>query len=321
MGESARVRRAQMMNDDHASKPRGWGARLTIYGAVTLAAGCSLRSLAYLQSDASDGPADANADSATEDAPIEASEDARSDASADAATDSAIQDATPSECDGAVVDFSCGSDLGANGMVAYWPLDEASGGTVHDCTSNGTDGILASWDGGAPLPTWGPGHHGGALLFDGAGGFVDLGTPSDLRIGGALTMSAWVRSSPQGNQAVQATVVGTDIWWVYLRAGSAGITVESMGAGYVTLSTGNVVASGQWTHMVGVFQPGGTLEVYVGGQRKGNLSVDAGNPYTNPARARIGANSLGDFFAGAIDDVRIFKRALSPCEIGALATP
>ncbi len=55
-----------------------------------------------------------------------------------------------------------------DGLVAYWPLDDAAGTTAEE-TINGLDGSLNG------DPTWVAGKVGGALDVDGAGDFVSCG--------------------------------------------------------------------------------------------------------------------------------------------------
>ncbi len=52
-----------------------------------------------------------------------------------------------------------GQDI-AEGLVAYWPLDEGTGTTTVDASGTGNEGTLK-------LPVWDSGKFGGALSFDG----------------------------------------------------------------------------------------------------------------------------------------------------------
>ena len=62
---------------------------------------------------------------------------------------------------------------------------------------------------------------------------------------------------------------------------------------------------------------GANLRFYVNGTLVGTQAV-TGNITTSAQALRIGGNAVwGEFFAGLIDDVRIYNRALTPAEITA----
>jgi hypothetical protein len=76
-----------------------------------------------------------------------------------------------------------------------------------------------------------------------------------------------------------------------------------------------------WTHLAATFD-GATLKLYVNGALVGSKAA-AGSIVVSKSPLRIGGTSTrGEWFAGRIDDVRVYKRALSQPEIQAdLNTP
>ena len=84
----------------------------------------------------------------------------------------------------------------ADGLVAYWPLDEGGGTTTADASGNGNDGTLN-------LPGWDSGKFGGALNFDGVDDYVDCGNPSILDFGtGDFTISAWIKTTAPAGETI-----------------------------------------------------------------------------------------------------------------------
>jgi hypothetical protein len=74
------------------------------------------------------------------------------------------------------------------------------------------------------------------------------------------------------------------------------------------------VALNTWTHLAGTFD-GTTLRLYVNGTEVGTRAV-AGPMATSTGVLRMGGNGIwGEFFAGRIDEVRVYNRALSVAEI------
>ena len=71
-----------------------------------------------------------------------------------------------------------------------------------------------------------------------------------------------------------------------------------------------------WTHLAATYD-GTTLRLYVNGVQVGSRAV-ASPLLTSTGVLRIGGNSVwGEFFAGRIDEVRLYNRALAAAEIQA----
>src|SRR5689334_513958 len=81
------------------------------------------------------------------------------------------------------------SVFAAPGLIAGYGFSEGQGNATADASGNGLNGTLVAG------PTWSAGKNGGALSFDGAAAYVDLGNPSALRLTGSMTLSAWVNES------------------------------------------------------------------------------------------------------------------------------
>ena len=74
------------------------------------------------------------------------------------------------------------------GLVAYWPLDDGSGGTVSDASGNGHDGVLESgvtWTNESKMGT-------GALSFDGVDDRIIVES-FDVDGGSGITIAAWIK--------------------------------------------------------------------------------------------------------------------------------
>jgi type II secretory pathway pseudopilin PulG len=222
------------------------------------------------------------------------------------------------------------------GIVGCWKLDETSGLTAADGSGSGNNGTLANG------PTWNPagGQIGGALVFDGADDYVNLGTDSSLNFGSSapFTVAAWVkttenygmivsfRSSTDGGPVINLSV-GYD--GVADNSGKAMILVRQDGGSSYAHVIGGSVNDGLWHHLAAVRGSGSTIELFLDGVSQGTASdTQSGGAITTNLRAigserRWVSDSYGTpdqrYLAGTIDDVRVYNRALTPTEIAQLA--
>ena len=201
-------------------------------------------------------------------------------------------------------------------LVAAFSFDEGTGTAVQDMSGNGNSGMLV---GGA---TWTPGSSGSAVAFDGVAAKVSL--PSTLDITALpFTLEAWVR--PANYSGWHVIFSKRNSYSQSAMRFDVGL-VQSNGRVYVTTGGGTVRFTyapplNQWTHLAVVATTTGT-QLYVNGALQQTLgSITLGT--ASGAAVNIGRTGDNDDpFAGAIDDLRLYKRALSLAEIQFdMATP
>jgi hypothetical protein len=207
------------------------------------------------------------------------------------------------------------------GLVAHWPLDVIEGEPVRT-TSDVVGGFHGEVRGSATIV---PGRVGGAISLDGSSGFVRIEDVAPLDFTGDITLAAWCR--PRANDNIRNIVVHgtppTPDREVYLRIANEEYQAGSWTGPGSTSEADEPMPSmdaGNWVHLAAVFD--GTWRLYRNGAQ-----VDTGGnvgPVSVDAVWAIGARpgpSPDRFFEGEIDDVRIYDRALTPAEVGALANP
>jgi hypothetical protein len=205
-----------------------------------------------------------------------------------------------------------GAPTTPEGLVAAYSFDEGSGDTVADASGNGLDGVIsgALWTN--------PGRFGSALLFDGIDDSVTIAASPTLQLSSGMTLSAWVH--PTTMQSGWRAIVQKDVDSYSLHASgdmgplhpAGGGTFDGMG-GYVTGPV--AIPVNAWSHLALTYD-GETLHLYVNGEEISSMP-QVGGLEADTAPLQIGGNAYGEYFAGLIDEVRIYDRALSPSEIQA----
>ena len=209
------------------------------------------------------------------------------------------------------------------GLTAGYAFNETSGTTAADASSNGIAGTLVNG------PVWGAGRYGNGLTFDGVNDYVNLGNPTALRLTGSMTISAWVNASvfPADDAAVVSKRASGEVGFQLDLTKDRGprtigfkLTNSSGGAMFRYGAT--TLQANTWYHITGVYDAAAqSLHVYLNGvlddgALQGTVTATQQNSTANVNIGRRAART-GFEFAGRIDDVRIYNRALSLTEIQA----
>ncbi|MEU6555686.1 LamG-like jellyroll fold domain-containing protein [Streptomyces sp. NPDC046915] len=198
--------------------------------------------------------------------------------------------------------------------IGVWPLDETSGTLARD-TAGGDNGTATGvgWRSGKD----------GAAEFDGkTSQIVTAGPVLRTGAGQGFTVSAWVCLSAvpgffatavsqeetpgdSGDSGFFLQYSSEDNRWAFSRPGVRAV-------GYT------VPAAATWTHLAGVCDgAAGKLRLYVDGVQEAAITDTHPTAATGSlviGRAKFGGKP-SDFFPGAIKDVRVFDRALTPARI------
>lgn len=220
-------------------------------------------------------------------------------------------------------------------LLGWWPLD----GNAEDASGNKGHAKVV----GEPGKT--EGRLKGAYAFDGKGSSY-LEVPNSLELDrveqGSYTLAAWFKAAivPPGktddvNDGAYGIVIKTG-WHTGLTftregtflmthwlAGKEGGDPEWKGIG----TWGESYEAGKWYHVAGVVnKSAGSVEIFVNGEsvKSEEFEKDRAARPTEGSTWKIGvASPQAEQWAwpanGAVDDVRIYSRALSPMEIKALA--
>jgi hypothetical protein len=200
----------------------------------------------------------------------------------------------------------------SNGLVGYWPLDGAvtdwNTNTTRDLSGNGNTGTLISMS-TTTSPT--PGKIGQALQFDGSSSYIDLGSPASLVVE-KITICAWIRPTALSDYYLIYGLINYPKFYTHDSA--------LLLYGGANVDTAAILSVNKWQHVCATNDNSNTT-YYLNGtfvQRVADATV-----WSAPAsQAKIGQdpNGVTQNFPGALDDVRVYNRALSADEVKQLYT-
>lgn len=220
----------------------------------------------------------------------------------------------PAPRDAPIVPPDAPVDAPPSDLVAYWAFDDDPSDGALDSTGNGH---TATCEG--TCPTVVAGKVGMAYQFD-ATQNEDLVVPDSTAFRGDVTIAAWFYAdTATGSLSILAKPYGasTDNSW----------QLEVRDNGFLSFSGGTVhyldspatITRAVWHHAAGTWD-GTTKRLYLDGVEVANVasvsSYDTHGIWLG-ADQNTGATAL--YFAGKLDELRVYSRALSAQEIAALA--
>jgi chitodextrinase len=199
---------------------------------------------------------------------------------------------------------------GADGLVAAYSFDDGTGSILVDESTSGNDGSIvggASW-----IAT---GHSGGALSFDGSDDRVTIPDATTLDLTSGMTVEAWVKPSANGqrSRAVLAKPRGQGTSYALLSSQEANKAAGVANIYGDRTVLGPVLPLGTWSHLAATHD-GSVVRLYVDGALVGSTPA-TGKIRTSSNPLVLGTGGNGELFAGQLDDVRVYNRALSLDEL------
>ena len=212
------------------------------------------------------------------------------------------------------------------GFVGSWSFEDGGGTTAADGSGLGNDAAVVGAD-------WTVGMEGGALDFNGAGDHVVIPNDPSLSLASnRVTIACWIYPtslSTKWSTIIQKTNASGSWfdWQIYARASDAPTAFRPVFRvnwnGDSSLSAnetvqGDIVLSTDTWYLIAATYDGSQMKFYIDGTLRGTTNATG----TIPNGGRdiwVGSNeNWREHFAGVIDELYIYDRALSEGEIQAL---
>ncbi len=134
-----------------------------------------------------------------------------------------------------------------------------------------------------------------------------------------FSLSAWVRSHENKLQGRILEKGASNSLWLYATQGLVvGGFYDAKRVKYLDVTSAEDLLDGEWHHVVVTFD-GARLSLFIDGQLENSVRVPSGSmPNVNNEPVVIGSKYKGqahDNLVGAVDEVTVYSRALTPAEI------
>ncbi|MFH1725635.1 MAG: LamG-like jellyroll fold domain-containing protein, partial [Elusimicrobiota bacterium] len=216
------------------------------------------------------------------------------------------EDGIPDESD------ACDNTRAPQGLASHWAFDEGADIAAHDSYA-GVDGVLLRGAG------WTAGQVGGAVSFDGVDDYVLM--PSTVGDAQPATIEFWLNPENCGDPGGSAPydkigIFSKDSIYYGLLCADNKLRYYTWRNVPEFYDSTSELAAGQWQH-IAVVSDGGGSAIYING------NLDSQSAFTwfqsaNPAghAFAVGRNLYGSrHFKGAIDELAVYNRKLTPDEI------
>jgi len=234
---------------------------------------------------------------------------------------------------GSSVDTGCGPTrkiVSSEGLVGYWSFDENSGETALDSSGYDHDGTMVG------LPNRVPGRPGTAFSLDGIANYVTIPDTRDLQLSSTQTVSTWYKWDGGSRNQWRRLVGKGDFLhrnyglWIKPQRGLILFQIWEPVSGRINgceALNSDITFDNDWHHLAASYDSG-TFKLYHDGRlvQPPNQCYNTPPNTDHPVTIGFATGATGPWgdddnapFDGAIDEVHIFNRVLSDCEVAELA--
>jgi hypothetical protein len=213
-----------------------------------------------------------------------------------------------------------------NDLVGYWRLDDAPGSTTaQDGSGWGNTGTLVGLD---PAVVWVDGGRAGRALSTQGMGFVEVARSASIdSITTQVTVAAWIFL--EGTVVDYGTAISRQIGTSFGQHYHLSVTDADQAALFLTTTTNNqlvlysaaIVPRNVWAHLAATYD-GSHARLYLNGQEVNGAPTSGPFASDNTPVVLSGnfneVSNRSEFFPGRLDEIMLYRRALSADEIARL---
>jgi len=208
-----------------------------------------------------------------------------------------------------------------SGLALYWSFDstDVSGTQVTDLSGSGNTGTISG------SPTSVPGKVNQALNFNGTNSSVSAAPNLNMAFANNVTLAAWINTTNTSRlEAIisKFNASGSGSGYIF-RTDQNGHLEVMVGANdiaaYPNIAVDTAtINDGNWHYVVAVITIGQTVQFYVDGNLSSSTAISSVANGDGNSNLLVGANSYlpyGNYFTGAIDEVRVYNQALTASQL------
>jgi HEAT repeat protein len=218
-----------------------------------------------------------------------------------------------------------------DGLVGYWKLDEAEAIRAFDSSGKGNHGrYMHAPEASSEIPGSKFKNPASRHFVKGAPQRIEVPESPSLSLHGSLSLLAWIRPADEERSSDQGILIKCD--WVY-KSHAGGYSLRLLKNGHPVFSvrpdrggtralvaTAHRVPPDTWTHVAGVYDlEARSSRLYLNGELVAS-EASVPPPFFSNEPLWIGSDDAEGQFHGMLDEVRVYRRALSESEIVALAS-
>jgi hypothetical protein len=202
--------------------------------------------------------------------------------------------------------------VSTDSLVGWWPFD----GNADEAYLNVNNGTVI----GATLTTDRFGSPSSAYLFNGINNKIEL---NPINSTDYVTVSCWVlnQRNPVDGEWKGIVTTQPDNTKGFLLQDNTSMIYQwavSNGGGYSYLYNTSPITGDDWMHLVAVIEPG-SMHIYVNGILENTIAIGS-YVLESDADLNFGSRYASEYYKGKLDDIGIWNRALTACEINQLYT-
>lgn len=199
-------------------------------------------------------------------------------------------------------------------LKGHWVLSEDSGSTAYDYSGNENHGSITGAGPAGTGTVTGP-FGNSTYSFDGSDDYIDVGT-IDFTGKKYFTFAAWVYWN---GDTSSSDVIHSENYEVILSKSTDSpveITFWDSNSNKYSAVAPSTPPTNTWTHYVGAYDSTKVM-LYENGQIVKSTSASGTVRDRSSSTTTIGAKSSKDarFWPGALNDIRLYNRALTPQEV------